>query len=204
MKEKNSVLVIYGGSFNPPTNTHFSIAEQVINQYDQVDKVAFVPVSNKYEKDELADERDRYNMLKLVIDKNEKFILSDIDMNQEKSLTTIEVMNKMQEQFPDKDIWFLMGSDNLKSFSAWNNSEQIILNYKIIVMTRDADILEKTISNDELLSKYRNNILTLNEEIKTNFSATYIRNQLKNDKSIRYLVPEEVYKYIKDRNLYKK
>ena len=38
MKHKNK-LVVYGGSFNPPLNSHFSMAQQVLNQYEDVEKI---------------------------------------------------------------------------------------------------------------------------------------------------------------------
>ena len=41
-------IVIFGGSFNPPLNSHFSLAEQIINEYKDIEKVVFVPVNSKY------------------------------------------------------------------------------------------------------------------------------------------------------------
>ena len=196
-------IVIFGGSFNPPINSHFSIAEQVLNQYRQVEKIVFVPVSKSYAKEGLEDDIHRYNMLKAVIDKNENFLLSDIDMNNETSLTTIEVMKKMQENFPEKELWLLLGSDNLKSIHLWNNAEDILSGYKTIVMERGTDSLENIIKEDPLLYRYKNNIKKINEDIKNNFSSTYIRKQIREAKSIRYLLPEEVHEYIEKNNLYR-
>ena len=70
--EKKSI-VIYGGSFNPPLNSHFSIAQQVLNEYEEVDKIVFIPVNKKYSKKGLIDNEHRFNMLKLVADKNDYF-----------------------------------------------------------------------------------------------------------------------------------
>ena len=46
-------IVIYGGAFNPPLNSHFSLAEQVMSEYDDIEKIIFVPVNNKYQKEGL-------------------------------------------------------------------------------------------------------------------------------------------------------
>lgn len=202
MKEKNTI-VVFGGSFNPPLNSHFSIAEQVLNQYEEVEKIVFIPVSKKYEKDGLEENYHRYNMLKLVIDKNRNFLLSDIDMNENKSLYTIETLEKTQRQFSNKQIWFLIGSDNLKELHTWKRAEELVSNYKILVMERNEDKVEEIIKQNELLSCYKENIEKLNEEIRSNFSSTYIRAQIKKKKSIRYLLPDEVYEYIKENNLYR-
>lgn len=202
MKEKNTI-VVFGGSFNPPLNSHFSIAEQVLNEYEEVEKIVFIPVSKKYEKDGLEENYHRYNMLKLVIDKNSNFLLSDIDMNENKSLYTIETLEKTQRQFSNKQIWFLIGSDNLKELHTWKRAEELVSNYKILVMERNEDKVEEIIKQNELLNCYKENIEKLNEEIRSNFSSTYVRAQIKKKKSVRYLLPDEVYEYIKENNLYR-
>lgn len=202
MKEKNTI-VVFGGSFNPPLNSHFSIAQQVLNQYKEVEKVIFIPVSKKYEKDELEENKHRYNMLKLVIDKNNNFLLSDIDMNENRSLYTIETLEEIEKQFPEKEIWFLIGSDNLKELHTWKRAEELVSNYQILVMERNEDKVEEIIKQNELLNCYKENIKKLNEEIRSNFSSTYVRSQIKKKKSVRYLLPDEVYEYIEENNLYR-
>lgn len=201
MSDKKSI-VVFGGSFNPPHNSHFSTAQQVLNQYEEVEKVVFIPVNNKYEKSGLEENEHRYNMLKLVIDKNSNFILSDIDMNGKRALYTIETLEEIQKCFKDKQICFLIGSDNLKELHAWKRAEELLSKYKILVMGRNEDKIEEIIEQNELLKSYRENIRKLEEGIRSNFSSTYIRTQIKKQKSVRYLMPDEVYNYIKTNNLY--
>ena len=170
MKEKSSI-VVFGGSFNPPLNSHFAIAEQVLNQYKEVEKVILVPVNQNYPKKGLEKNKYRYNMLKMITDKNNKFLLSDIDMEGNKSLNTIEILRKVQKQFPDKQVSFIIGSDNLKELNTWKNSEELISNYKILVMERNNDKLEEIINQNELLKKYKENIKKINEEIRSNYNS---------------------------------
>jgi len=49
--EEKKILAIFGGSFNPPLNSHFSLAQQIINEYEAIEKIIFVPVNSKYQKD---------------------------------------------------------------------------------------------------------------------------------------------------------
>ena len=201
MKNK---IVVFGGSFNPPLNSHFSIAQQVLNEFEEVKKVIFIPVNNNYEKRGLIENRHRYNMIKLVVDKNENFEVSNMDMNEKKSLYMIETLEKVQEEYPNDEICFLCGSDNLKEIRTWKLGEELISKYKIIVMERDTDLFDDIIKNDKLLNSYKENIIKLKEDIKCNFSSTYARAQLKKGKCIRYLLPDEVFYYIEDNKLYKK
>lgn len=202
MKEKNCV-VIFGGSFNPPLNSHLIMAQGVLNQYEEVEKVVFVPVNQKYPKDGLIENEHRYNMLKLIVDKNSDFIVSDLDFHENHSLYTIDVLEKMQKKFKGKQIWFLTGSDNLRTLHTWQRAEEIVSKYKIIVMKRKQDDIRSIIQNNNLLTHYKENIEELNPDVDFNISSTYVRAQIKKGKKIRYLLPDDVYKYIEENKLYK-
>lgn len=202
MKQKKAI-VVFGGSFNPPLNSHFSIAQEVLNQYEEVEKVVFIPVNKKYPKDGLLENEHRYNMLKVVADKNSSFIISDLDFYGDKSLPTIDTLEEIQKQYPDYNIWFLMGSDNLKDLHNWDKSEEIVSKYKILVMERDEDDVDEIIKGNRLYRCYQENFKKLSQEIKSNYSSTYARAQLKKGKSIRYLLPDEVFEYILKNDLYR-
>lgn len=196
------ILAVYGGSFNPPLNSHFSIAEQMLNEYEEIDKIIFVPVSSKYEKNGLVNNEHRYNMLKLVCDKNDDFILSDIELKQTTQLHTVETLELLQKQYPNNRIYFTIGTDNLKELSTWGNPERLLTDFKIFVLERDKDNMDEIIENDEFLKKYRNSLIKVKENIRSNISSTFVREKLKQGKSIRYLTPDEVYYYIKENSLY--
>ena len=141
-------------------------------------------------------------MIKLVVDKNDNFEVSNIDMQEKRSLYTIETLEKVQEKYPNDEICFLCGSDNLKEINTWKLGEKLISKYKIIVAERDTDLIDDIIKNDALLNLYLESIIKLKEDIKFNFSSTYVRAQLKKGKSVRYLLPDDVFYYIKDNRLY--
>ena len=202
MENKKSI-VIYGGSFNPPHNVHFSIAEQVLKQYQEVEKVIFIPVNNKYQKSGIIENEHRYAMLKRVIDKKQKFELSDWDMHGEKSVLTINVLEQMEKEYKNKELWVLVGSDNLKKIHMWYRAEDLLKKYKILVMEREGDSVEEIINANELFRKNKQNIKILNQDMKSNLSATYIREQIKEGKNINKFVPKEVAEYIEKNKLYK-
>ena len=196
------ILAVFGGSFNPPLNSHFSLAQQIVNEYDNIEKVIFVPVNSKYEKQDLLPNKHRYNMLKLVCDKNDKFILSDIEIKQDRQLYTLETLELLQEQYPEYELCFTIGTDNLKSFPTWNNPEELSKKFKIFVIERDEDNIEAILDENVFLKEHRNSFIKLKKNIRSNISSSFVRDKLKRGKSIRYLTPDEIYYYIKENKLY--
>ena len=196
------ILAVFGGSFNPPLNSHFSLAQQIVNEYDNIEKVIFVPVNSKYEKQDLLPNKHRYNMLKLVCDKNDKFILSDIEIKQDRQLYTLETLELLQEQYPEYELCFTIGTDNLKSFPTWNNPEELSKKFKILVIERDEDNIEAILDENVFLKEHRNSFIKLKKNIRSNISSSFARDKLKRGKSIRYLTPDEIYYYIKENKLY--
>ncbi len=201
MLEKRTIA-IFGGSFNPPLNSHFSIAEQIIEEYENIEKIIFVPVSKIYKKSNLIGNEHRYNMLKLVCDKNSKFSVSDVELKGDVQLHTIETLELLKKDYSNYELCFIIGTDNLKDLPNWNTPDLLLEKYNFLVVERDNDNIDEIISNSNLLSKYKKSIITVKNNIRSNISSTFVREKLINGKSIRYYTPDEVYYYIKDNNLY--
>ena len=199
----DKVIVVFGGSFNPPLNSHFSLAEQIISEYKNVEKVIFVPVSEKYEKEGLLNNKYRYEMLKCVCDKNEKFEVSDIELRKERQPFTIETLERIQEKYQDKTIWFTTGSDNLKELNTWEKSDELVKKFKVLVLERDDDCLEEIINNNKFLKENENSFIKLKNNVRSSLSSSFVREKIREGKSIRYFTPDEVYSYIKTNNLFK-
>lgn len=196
-------IIMFGGAFNPPLNSHFMLAQQIVNECENIDKVIFIPVNNKYQKNEtVISGEDRYNMLKLVCDKNENFEVSRVEIDADRPLYTIETLDILQEKYPEHEILFATGTDNLKEFDTWYGADKIIEKYKVLVITRDTDQVEDIIASNSFLNTNRDTFIKLKENTRTNLSSTFVRKKIREGKSIRYLTPDEVYNYIKENKLY--
>ena len=201
--ENKKEIVVFGGAFNPPLNSHFSLAEQIINEYKNVEKILFMPVNSKYQKRDLVGNMHRYNMLKLVCDKNDKFDVSTLEINSSRSLYTIETLTILQKEYPNKVIEFATGSDNLKEIHTWKQAEELVRKFKIFVFERDNDDMDKIIETSVFLKKNKSSFIKVKNNIRSSLSSTFVRNKIKEEKSVRYLLPDEVLNYIKDNKLYK-
>lgn len=197
------VIAVFGGSFNPPINSHVLLAKQIIEKSNIVEKLIFVPVSTNYQKSKLENDEHRYNMLKLICENEDKLEVSNIELIQDKQLYTIQTLDLLKEQYgKEYEIWFVMGTDNLKEVDTWNSPERLLKEYKIIVLEREDDKLEELIQKNKLLAKYKESLIKIEGIDKIFLSSTMIREKLKNGEEIEKFIDKNVLQYIKENKLY--
>lgn len=188
---------IFGGSFNPPHKMHLRIALDLINN-NYVDKVIFTPTGSKYKyKNNLVGDLDRLNMIKLLIKNVNNILVSDFEL-QEKEVYTFETLNYFKNKYSSDEIFFICGLDNLSYIDKWKNSDELLLNNKFLVIKRSGDN-EKDIL--DRLNDYKENIIVTNVS-PCDVSSTMIRNKILNNEDVLEFIDKEVFKYIKDNNLY--
>ena len=196
-------LIILGGAFNPPTIAHFALAEQILNEIENVEKLIFMPVNSNYKKSEKPVENEhRYNMLQMVCKDNPKFEVSRLELGYNRVLTTIETLRILKQQYTEHEIIFAAGTDNLKELETWNNSQDILDEFKLLVFEREEDDFEQVVQESEFLRKNKSSLIKLENNFKTTLSSTYLREKVRRGKSIKYLTPDCIIDYIKENNLY--
>lgn len=192
---KKNVIAVFGGSFNPPTNAHINLAKQIIEKYS-VNKIVFVPVSTKYNKNGLAPDKDRFEMLQKICNKNDKMQVSSIELDTQRQLYTIETLKILQQQNPEDEIYFILGTDNLKELDTWHNAQELISTYKILVLKRNNDNVKDIIENTSILKKHEGSFIELKDIEQIDLSSSQIREKLQKGENIKEVVPEEIYKDI--------
>lgn len=194
---KNKIL-IFGGTFNPIHNGHLILAENSINE-EGFDKVVFIPTMNPYYKDTL-DFDTRLKMLKMAINDNDKFAYSSIEKKYNLEGKLYLILEKISK-LSDDDVTILIGSDSLMNLDWWYKIDEILKKYKIIVLKRDDEDEAIEMKINEYKEKYGADIKVLNNK-RVEISSSMIREMIKEGKSIKYLVTDEVEKFIKDESLY--
>ncbi len=196
---------IMGGSFDPIHNGHLIIAERAREEYN-LDKIIFIPTGNPPHKENnsMSDAIDRYNMTDIAIKDNTNFCISDIETNESDMSYTINTLNYIKNLYVDSKIYFILGGDSLLTFHYWKDNTKILEDYTILVANRDIDKIDEiNIAIEKYNQSYPNSVYLLNSPLLT-VSSTYIRKLIVEDKSIKYLVPDGVNKYIVDNKLYKR
>lgn len=187
---------IFGGSFNPPHKMHEDIATFFIKK-NLLDRVIFVPTGSKYKyKTNLTPDIDRYNMVKIITDKYEYIDVSDYELKDE-VVYTYQTLDHFREEYPNDEIYFICGLDNLSYIDSWMESIHILNNYNILVIRRSTDDLDEVLSR---LDKYREHIKVVDMESK-DISSTIIREEIKKGNKSVFL-DEDVNNYIRRHKLY--
>lgn len=158
-----------------------------------LDQVWFVvsPHNPLKKKQTLLNERDRFFMVELATENHDRMRASNIEFHLPQPNYTIDTLAILSDKYKSYQFALIMGSDNLENIHKWKNYEQILENYLILVYPRpgfEVNLLHK-------------NIQTVPAPL-MEISATYIRELIKQQKSIHYLVPEKVLHYITEQQYY--
>ncbi len=198
----NKRVAIFGGTFDPPHLGHFILAEQIKNRFD-LTEVIFMPAGKPPHKTDknISPEQHRFKMLKLAVDKNKYFSLSDWELKMDSYSYTAKTLANFVPQLEAEEVFFIIGADSLAEIFKWKEPEYLLSEGKFIVFNRPGYDFKKTLSQQRY-QPYLDNISTyqgLNIEI----SSSYIRKEFQNGNSIRYLTLPEIENYIKKNNLYR-
>lgn len=185
---------LYFGSFNPVHTGHLIIASHVVNQTAVQQVWLVVSPQNPFKTSAgLLNEYDRLHLVNLAIDDETRIKASDVEFRLPRPSYTIDTLTYLREKYPQHQFSIIMGSDGFQNLPKWKNAELLIREYPIIVYKRPGfDITDTWNAQVQILDAPMLDI-----------SATLIRNNLKEGKSIRYLVPEKVREEIERNNYYK-
>jgi len=192
---------LFFGSFNPIHVGHLIVANVIAN-LDEINQVWFVvsPQNPLKSSRSLIHEFDRYDMVQAAIHDSYHLKVTDVEFNMPKPSFTIDTLTFLAEKHPDHQFNLIIGEDNLFSFPKWKNYQKIIDFFGLYVYPRPQ-------SNSEKTSQEVNRILEHSQVNRVeapilDISASFIRKCVKENKSIKYLVPDPVAEIIKTKRLY--
>jgi nicotinate-nucleotide adenylyltransferase len=185
---------LFFGSFNPIHIGHLVIGNTMA-EYGNLDQVWFiVSPQNPFKKSStLLHEFDRIDMVRLAIADHPKFVASDIEFHLPKPSYTIDTLTYLQEKYPQHEFKLIIGEDNLKEFKKWKNYDKILEYFEILVYRRP---------HATQTDLHHHPKVKLIDAPQIEVSATFIRNAIKNNKSIKYLVQEDVIAHLKHKKFY--
>lgn len=189
---------ILGGTFDPIHFGHIELLKEAKKQLG-LSKIIVVPNGNPPHKEDEVSKEHKFNMVNEVLSDYPDFIVSDYEIIKETPSYSWETVQYLKEQYPDDELYFIMGMDNLPEFKFWVKPEEICKYCKLVFAGRDN--LEFSEEEVEHLK------LSLDAEIySVEFdypcSSTKIREVLSKGGYIFDMLPFEAFRYILKNGLY--
>ncbi len=194
---------ILGGTFDPPHIGHLVLAEYAADGLD-LEHVLFVPAGDPPHKRGRMKTpvEHRLAMLALATSRDARFVLSRIDIDRPGPHYSHDMVKIVQSQYPDAQLYFVMGGDSLKDFPNWESPEILIELCQLAVMRRPPHEHIYPAMHRHMLPQLEARVEMIDAPL-LEISSTDIAERLRSGKSVKYIVPELVMEYIYAQRLYK-
>jgi nicotinate-nucleotide adenylyltransferase len=191
---------ILGGTFDPVHLGHLVLAEQARDQLS-LDEVLFVPAGDPWRKSSrtITPPEHRLAMLRLAIEGNDAFGISDLELRREGPTYTAVTLAELAAERLDDAFWFIMGADALADLPNWRDPEHIVRHAMLAVAPREAQEVNVAQLNMPALAGR----VALFDCPRIDISSTDVRARIAAGCSVRYMVPEPVAAYISTQGLYR-
>jgi len=187
------MVLVFGGSFNPPTLAHEAIIKNLYEQF-KPKKIVVVPTGNYFTwKSDLIAFEHRYQMVSLMIGNLDYCEVSDIE-NTHSFLGSYHTLKILSERYDD--LYFVVGADHINTLNTWKNYELLIKEFKFIILTRNQYEL-----NIQLLENMKLKYIVI--DFQSDISSTSIRSNLHenlnllNPKVKAYILSNKLYTEVK-------
>jgi nicotinate-nucleotide adenylyltransferase len=212
-------LGLFGGTFNPIHLGHLRAAVEVREAFG-LDKVLLIPSARPPHKtgDQMASALHRLEMVRLAVEGVPFLEASDVELALPGPSFTIETLRYFQKKFGrQSEIFFIVGQDAFSEITTWRSYRELFSTARFIVMTRPGarierleDFIHTRISEayeyDNKTNKYSHpqwHPISCLRISQLEMSASQIRDNIAQGRSIRFLVPGKVHDFIEGKGLYR-
>ena len=185
---------ILGGTFNPIHLGHLVMAQEVFEKL-KLDKIVFVPANCPPHKNSqnILPARDRCAMVRLAIRGNAAFVISDCEIKRAGKSYSIDTVECLRQQFPvGSKVFFIIGEDHLPTLPTWKNINQLCKFVSFVAVNRPGGGTRKK-------STIKTKFISMPS---LDISSSDIRKRIAKGQTVRYLLPYQVFEYIKKYKLY--
>jgi len=205
----SEAIGILGGTFDPVHFGHLRTALDVAEQLN-LDHIRLVPSARPPHRTEPhATPEQRLTLLQLAIKGCEQFIVDDREVHRQGESYTVDTLLSLREEFPDRPLFLLMGTDAFAGIKTWSRWQQLLDLAHIVVMQRPNEQITMPSEYQNNIAKAGDDKLTIGKIWPVNvtqlaISATKIRTKIAQGDSVQYLLPDASIQLINMLGLYQK
>jgi len=194
-KYQPNKIALFGGTFDPVHLGHLIVAEWAWDALD-LDKVIFIPnhIHPFRKRRDITPPQQRLDMLELALQAYPNFEVSDVELERKGVSYTVDTLEYLHKIYPDSELFFLIGADNLLKFDEWKEPQRILELAKIVIYNRDDSRIEDDTRQERMIYLNSPNI---------KISSTQIRERIKQGHSCKSMLPLDVWRYIEENHIYK-
>ena len=194
-------LGILGGTFDPIHFGHLFIAEEARCSLD-LDQVIFLPNGHPPHKafSRLTTASHRLEMTRIAIASNPNFVCSTIEAERSAVSYTVDTLKELQGTHPEARLFYITGVDTIADLMTWRNPDEVVRLAVFVAVTRPG--YDLSLLQDRLPPEIMKRIEIL-ESDSPEISSSVVRERAMSSLPVRYLVPDEVLKYIEKHQLYR-
>ena len=191
---------IFGGSFNPPHLGHIRSAAYAAEALGLTKLLLMPDRQTPGKQPPEATDDQRLEMLRLAAENSPKLEVSDLELRQGSGFTC-DTVRLLSRQYPDAELYLLLGTDMFQKFQTWKNAETI-LSYVTIAALRRGDKEERTAQEEtkKALEAMGGRVILLENPV-TAISSTQLRrliafqagNEFLNPAVLGYIQAEALY-----------
>lgn len=194
---------VFGGTFDPIHMGHLIIAEETRIKLG-LSKVLFVPAGQPWLKlnHSITPATQRVEMVRRAIGSNPYFELCTLEVERPGPSYTVDTLIMLQRQLGgEASFFFILGQDTLADLPLWKEPGKLVQICQLVVAPRSGSSLPDLESLELSVPGVVHSLIQLELPI-IEISSSGIRQRVAGGLSIRYLVPDEVEKYISQQRLY--
>ena len=188
---------LFFGSFNPVHVGHMVIS-QYMAEFTDLEQVWLVvsPQNPLKPSASLLQDYHRFEMVRIAVGDYPKLKASKIEFGLPRPSYTVDTLAYLREEYPERQFVPIMGTDNLENLHKWKNWESILQEHELYVYPRPNH-------DGGGLSNHPKVKLVTGTPL-MEISASFIRNAIAHKKDVRYMLPQDVYRYLDEMNFYRK
>lgn len=195
---------ILGGTFDPVHLAHLLLAETCREECG-LDQVRLLPASNPPHKqgETISPAKQRIAMLEFAVAGFPEFVVDRREIKREGLSYTWQTLTEFRDEFPDDELFFLMGSDSLRDLMTWKNPETIAELATLVAVNRGPISEEQMNAYLEPLPEVIRKAIRFVQMPAVDISASEIRDRARAGRSLRFLTPRPIERYIVEQGLYR-